>query len=663
MSIQIKSPIALSLICLSLLTSCKSPGFCANFPNAPICQDSLSLPTEKPDLSTEKPDLPTEQQDSSTESSKPSKQKSGRSTFPVLYFINSDPPVGGASDVILEIGSTSTEKLNIQFGGSGPSSTGDWWQASAWMAAANVSFLLGDPMQDYEIELTANVKGRIDGPSAGGITMAAILATLRGDTIRSDVAMTGTINPDGTIGPVGGIEQKLEGAEEANKSVVLIPYEQKNQAISNKARQLHLELKEVADVYEAYEELTGKALPKPVVASARIQLSDKDEQQILQKAQAWKADYLTEKSKIPTINRSSVSEIADAIENLLGDAEENFNQAGSYENNGDSVGAYQKYSEAVAMIQGAADLARFFDLIESGSESDLDAQLGNAWDSANLKIQSLLTRLQGLTPETASDAIALTQAYAGLSMAQGLLNYAQSTWETSSSLEELGLALVWVVMSPALANAQITHADHLLDLGWGGEGSSLQVSQEQLKDFSNILRSAAEGNLAFIDSLLSEQFSLTAQEVQQTFPAVDYQYGFARGTLDALSEFGKLTDQEENYANLGSSLSSYYWSSLLIAQYYSLETQLNDSHEIVGFGRPRSLIFMLDSAETRAEEMIALAAKTGNNPNLLVFSYETAKLARSGSPEDQMNALGELWYSIISGRLMAIFAGESLMAP
>jgi hypothetical protein len=383
----------------------------------------------------------------------------------------------------------------------------------------------------------------------------------------------------------------------------------------------------------------------------RRALSDNSEQRILQKAQQWKADYLSEKTKLSTIRRSSFGDIAEAIALSLDQAEESFQKANSYEDKGDSVGAYQQYSAAVAQIQSAADLARVFDIVENGSESDLEAQLENAWGAASLKIDSLLTRLQGLDPQTASDAIALTQGYAGLSMAQGLLDYAETTLDQSSSLEELGEALVWVVMSPALVDAQITHADYLLDLSWGKQGAAIQVSQDQLEDFSQILKSAAEGNLAFLDSFLSEKLILS-----------DYQYGFAWGTLKALDEFEKLTDQEKAYADLGSSLSSYYWSSRLIAKYYSLQAKINDN-QIVEFERPRSLIFMLDSAEERAEEVIGLAERSGNDPILLMFSYESAKLARSGTPDDQMNALGELWYATLSGKLMAIFAGESLMDP
>jgi len=43
---------------------------------------------------------------------------------------------------------------------------------------------------------------------------STLLALLHGDTVRADTAMTGTINPDGSAGPVGGIPLKIEGAKE-----------------------------------------------------------------------------------------------------------------------------------------------------------------------------------------------------------------------------------------------------------------------------------------------------------------------------------------------------------------------------------------------------------------------------------------------------------------
>jgi predicted S18 family serine protease len=83
--------------------------------------------------------------------------------------------------------------------------------------------------------------------------------------------MTGTINPTTTIGPVGGIPQKLEGAASAGKKTVLVPlgerydYDMKNNEMVDlvqRGTELGLTVKEVADVYEAYPYFTGREIPK-----------------------------------------------------------------------------------------------------------------------------------------------------------------------------------------------------------------------------------------------------------------------------------------------------------------------------------------------------------------------------------------------------------------
>ena len=39
----------------------------------------------------------------------------------------------------------------------------------------------------------------------------------------TDITMTGTINPDGTVGPVGGIPEKIAGTAKAGYKRILIP--------------------------------------------------------------------------------------------------------------------------------------------------------------------------------------------------------------------------------------------------------------------------------------------------------------------------------------------------------------------------------------------------------------------------------------------------------
>ena len=89
--------------------------------------------------------------------------------------------------------------------------TGEQWRSAAWLAAINASHVLNRSITDTEFGM--RVGGKVDGPSAGMLITAGFAALLNGDPTRADTTMTGTINPDGTAGPVGGIPQKLRGAQ------------------------------------------------------------------------------------------------------------------------------------------------------------------------------------------------------------------------------------------------------------------------------------------------------------------------------------------------------------------------------------------------------------------------------------------------------------------
>ncbi len=63
----------------------------------------------------------------------------------------------------------------------------------------------------------------IGGPSAGGIMTVAVTALLGEWPISNTTVMTGMINPDGSIGPVGGITSKIDAAYTVGATRFLIP--------------------------------------------------------------------------------------------------------------------------------------------------------------------------------------------------------------------------------------------------------------------------------------------------------------------------------------------------------------------------------------------------------------------------------------------------------
>src|SRR5659263_446885 len=97
-------------------------------------------------------------------------------------------------------------------------------QGSARIAAMVASDVLGVDEKSYDFYYIIEVGSPIiGGPSAGGALTVATIAAMNNWKIKPGIAMTGMIDPDQTIGPVGGIPFKLEAAAAKNTTLFLVP--------------------------------------------------------------------------------------------------------------------------------------------------------------------------------------------------------------------------------------------------------------------------------------------------------------------------------------------------------------------------------------------------------------------------------------------------------
>ncbi len=118
-------------------------------------------------------------------------------------------------------------------------------------------------VKEYETNPKVNIefKSSESGPSGGLITTLEIYNQLTKKDITHGykIAGTGTIEPDGTIGPIGGIKYKIIGAEADNADYFLAPagenYKEAKKYI--KDNNYNVKLIEVATIEEAIEKLEG----------------------------------------------------------------------------------------------------------------------------------------------------------------------------------------------------------------------------------------------------------------------------------------------------------------------------------------------------------------------------------------------------------------------
>lgn len=97
-------------------------------------------------------------------------------------------------------------------------------QYSAVTAVDIAKEVTGVDLQDKNVIIDFTVNGTvIGGPSAGAAMTITTIAAIEDKQIKQGIAITGTIQPDGTIGKVNGILEKGQAAVDNNYHTFLIP--------------------------------------------------------------------------------------------------------------------------------------------------------------------------------------------------------------------------------------------------------------------------------------------------------------------------------------------------------------------------------------------------------------------------------------------------------
>src|SRR5947207_3421715 len=116
------------------------------------------------------------------------------------------PASGGVGQEVVTMAPVDDGSLRVDFSEDEVAGLGDQSRAASWSAVTVATLLTGAPLEGrYSFE----IQGQIDGPSAGALKTVGVLSLMRNDDLKPGITMTGTINPDGTVGPVGGIPEKV----------------------------------------------------------------------------------------------------------------------------------------------------------------------------------------------------------------------------------------------------------------------------------------------------------------------------------------------------------------------------------------------------------------------------------------------------------------------
>jgi len=88
----------------------------------------------------------------------------------------------------------------------------------------------GIDLSKYDLIYTIDTDATsVEGPSAGAALTVITIAALLNRKINNSVTLTGTINHDGTIGPVSNILEKARFSKKIGKKLILVPFGQKEE--------------------------------------------------------------------------------------------------------------------------------------------------------------------------------------------------------------------------------------------------------------------------------------------------------------------------------------------------------------------------------------------------------------------------------------------------
>ena len=134
---------------------------------------------------------------------------------------------------------------------------------------AQVGIVVGEGY-NLPINVSVNLSNAISGPSAGLMFSLGVYDKLTpgsltgGDTI----AGTGTISADGSVGPIGGIQQKIVGAADAGAKIFLVPPANCDSALGADVKKGEIRLVKAPTMHSAvtsirtYAKNPSAALPK-----------------------------------------------------------------------------------------------------------------------------------------------------------------------------------------------------------------------------------------------------------------------------------------------------------------------------------------------------------------------------------------------------------------
>ncbi len=575
----------------------------------------------------------------------------GRASGHVIAYrsLGNGKAVGVSSPLHVRVEEADPGRVRVGFFESEVAGSGDQWRAAGWTAALAASMLLDFDARTSRIAF--DVEGRIDGPSAGGLMTVAVMAAVRGDGIRRDATMTGTINPDGRIGPVGGIAQKIEAAAAIGKKLVLIPAGTRFQEDVNVGKKIDLVAKgqglgvkvlQVPDIWTAYRELTGERLPR-AEATQPPQASPEFVKRVSDLYDDWAGMLKAKTAEFEAISDDFKTEYTDE---LVEESDQYLKYARGLKEEGRYAAAFSDLTAAVSRMTSAIESSR---CVEEDDRRGVEAMIRRVRDDGWLDrdVEATLGKFRDFSPATIEQLSIYIEAVDFLTAGLAFQVYADDIlagmpksgederWEHGHDAAEYQklAALNFVGARQMLAEAKRLGGSPLAD-----DAPVLVMAQYFLR--------ATDANIEMLEESVIEpaanQLGIPQERLQNRLSEIDEDFASLMITRRRLvpqlvNVFGE--GDSLAYGLLGVTADMYARSSSIVAQYYSMQLVRDEDGYLVGVKEEGKLADWLMMSDEQTRRTIRELVEAGVDPSTCVSYYEPAKVAQGRDVYEKLYAL------------------------
>lgn len=545
------------------------------------------------------------------------------------------------------------------------------WRATLWTSALVAATTLGKDVT--ALSFSAAPSTRIEDSSTGALVAAGFIAARTGAAPDAKATLTGSLAPDGTLGPVTDLPARIRAALAAGKRTIGIPAGMRTKDVAALATD-GATLVEVADVGAAYQLLTGSTLPPTVpVSAADMRLDAETATALDAKYKQWQQRLAVEWAEI--LQLESAGRIPQLLK-YLRDTSKKFAQTAESLHKRGMTGA--AYARVFAATLYASTATQAYDILSKVRAKKIDAAIAvlATHDTLGATTKAVFARVGDIRPTTlgghlqmlASYRAALrgwvfesfaTQAIADAKAELKLLD-GKSTAELGS--DQMAEKVVGLVVPTLLyvgkTVAETTLATEQLEVQ-GANDLPYTADLASIDRLAGAARAAGIAGIDHVDALIVHPYAATAnvnnddarRRVFTLEP--DFLVGLTMSQLDGSAGLPhELATQwgPDSFAwrmlVLSASQLAYASATELLAKYDALGAEIrpDGSGRFDAVKQQAALASMLVTAERQARvHARAARSATGTIPVQAKLAYQNALIEREGTLSDRLDALAQFW--------------------